>query len=187
MTHSEAALMPVLVGAVLLLFITVSARLKMASQPLRLRLAEKGEAFLALPGASKAMKDYVRFLLDSAFGMRLHLLFSLVAIPFIAVLLIVRQRYIRQSVEKFMVKDPEVMAAFVELCRLHDRITLANHFILLPLVELQLVLFMPMAILLRGLIKGVLPDVGGRESVVTFIEDKLANGPRLAHMAIHAR
>ncbi len=166
-----------------LLFIAVDRRLNRAVQPLRLRLAEKGEALLADGKLTPSAREHVQFLLDTSFGMRWTLLLSIFAIPVVAALFVLRNRWIRTSVDKMKIGDPETRAAFYELCRLHDRITLTNHFILLPIIEFEMVLFMPLAILLRGVISGALPETGGRESVITFIEDKRVHGFG-HHMAI---
>lgn len=167
---------PIGVAAAALLLIGVRRRLNSAVQPLRLRLVEKGEALLADPSLPPSAREHVEFLLKTAFGMRVTLLLSLILIPFVAVLFVARNRWIRMSAEKMTIIAPETRASFYEFCRLHDRITLTNHFILLPIVELEMVIFMPLAILLRGVIFGALPETGGRESVLTFIEDKRAHG-----------
>ncbi len=172
----DSPYLPISVGLGVAFWMFADRRLKRAAQPLRLRLAEKGEAFLARPDIPPHARTHVRFLLDRAFGMRGSLLFAVVSIPVIAMLFVFRQRYLRRSVEKIRISDPASKAEFFEICRLHDRITLTNHYILLPIVELELVAFMPLAIVLRGILRGVVPETGGRESVITFIEDKRIHG-----------
>jgi hypothetical protein len=167
---------PIAVGAGIAILVFADRRLKRAAQPLRLRLAQKGEDFLALRDIPDSTRSHVKFLLDRAFGMRASLLLALVAIPVIAVLFVVNQRSLLKSVQKLDTLDPAVRAEFFEIVRLHDRITLTNHYFLLPIVELELVLFMPLAIVLRGIIRGSVPETGGRDSVITFIEDKRIHG-----------
>jgi hypothetical protein len=168
------------------LLIFVDRRLKVAAQPLRLRLAEKGEEFLSRPDIPETARRHVTFLLNHAFGMRTFLLAAIILIPVIAVLFVVSQRAILRSVEKLDALSPTDRATFFELCRLHDRITLTNHYILLPIVEFELVLFMPLAILLRGVIRGRIPETGSRESVITFIEDKSIRGVRFKPLHVFA-
>ncbi len=176
---------PLGLAGALAIFYTVHRRLNQAVQPLRLHLAERGEALLADPELPPSARDHVEFLLDTAFGMRATLLFGIFIVPVVAALFVVRNRWIRTSVDKMKIQNAESRARFYELCRLHDRITLSNHPILLPIIELQLVVFMPIAILLRGLIFGKLPETGGRESVITFIEDKRVHGLSFAHAKTH--
>ncbi len=178
---TEAQFFPLAVVIALFIFSFVNRRLKRAAQPLRLRLAEKGEEFLAKPDLPKPMREHVEFLLKSSFNMRGSLLLAIVMIPIIAFLFVVRHRYLRRSVDKLNVTDQATRASFYDLCRLHDRITLTNHIFLLPIVELELVLFMPLAIVLRGIVQGTVPETGGRESVITFIEDKRIHGFHFSH------
>jgi hypothetical protein len=165
-------LTPVIVALCVAIFFYVNSTLKKAAQPLRLRLAEDGEKLLAKPGLSPAMREYVEFLLDTSFSMRAILVFAIFALPIVAAVFIFRLRDFRESAEKFKTHDPETAKSFYDLCRLHDRITLINHFVLLPLVEIEIVVFMPLAVLIRGIFKGVVPEAGGRESTVMFVEDQ---------------
>lgn len=172
----DSPYLPISIGFGVAAWMFADRRLKRAAQPLRLSLAERGEAFLTRSDIPPHARTHVQFLLDHAFGMRGSLLFAVVSIPVIAILFVFRQRYLRRSVDKIRINDPAANAEFFEICRLHDRITLTNHYILLPLVELELVVFMPLAIVLRGILRGVVPETGGRESVITFIEDKRIHG-----------
>jgi hypothetical protein len=173
--------LPVVISSGVLILFFADRRLKAAAQPLRLRLAEKGEDFLNRPDLPETVRRHVKFLLDHAFGMRLSLLMALFMIPAIAVLFVANQRVLLRSVEKMKLLSPADRATFFEICRLHDRITLTNHYFLLPIIELEMVLFMPLAIVLRGIIRGNVPETGGRESVISYIEDKRIHGLRLKH------
>jgi hypothetical protein len=163
---------PVLIVALAAAIVAADRRLKVAAQPLRLRLAEKGEEFLQLRNVPEQARGHVKFLLDHAFNMRSFLLLSLVSIPIIAVIFVVRPKSILRSADQLNYMDACTLATFVKICRLHNRITLVNHWILLPLVEIEIGLLMPLAIILRAVIYGSVPETGGRESVITFIEDR---------------
>jgi len=179
---------PVIVAALLGVIALADRRLKAAAQPLRFQLAEKGEEYLRHPHASKETKEHVGFLLDSAFGMRGPLLFAVVAIPVIAMIFVVHPRSILRSSVRLNTLEPTVRTAFLEICRLHDRITLANNWLLLPLVELEIVLFMPFAIVLRSLIRGRVPETGGRDSVLSYIEWRQTQlMPKHSHAVANSR
>ena len=157
---------PVVVVGVLVVTSVTHHRLVRAAQPLRLELAEKGERLLANPTLSAEMRGLVRFMLDTTFNMRGPLLFGILAVPAIAVAAILRPaEFFKKDIE-----DPSAQALFFEVRRLHDRITLANHPILLPLVEFEILFFMPFAIVLIGLMHGRIPMKGDRDAVMSAIE-----------------
>jgi hypothetical protein len=166
---------PVVIAALAAAIVAADRRLKSAAQPLRLQLAEKGEKFLQLPNVSKEARNHVRFLLDRAFSMRTPLMVALFAIPIIAIAFVVHPRPFLRSATTMNQMEPNTRSAFFEICGLHDRITLTNHWLLLPLVELEIVLFMPLAIVLRAIIWGRVPETGGRESVLSYIEKQQAD------------
>jgi hypothetical protein len=166
------AFVPVVVAAAAAALAFADRRLKTAAQPLRLQLADKGEEFLQVRNVPEELRDHVRFLLDHAFGMRVFLMTAFLAIPFIAVVFLVHPEPLQRSALLAKQMESGARSAFSEICRLHDRITLANHWILLPLVEIQIVLFMPLAIVLRAVFWGRVPETGGRESVLSYIENK---------------
>lgn len=163
---------PLVAAATLVVASVAHHRLIKAAQPLRLELAEKGERLIAHPGLPKHMQSQVRFLLDRAFNMRGVLLFGLVLVPVIALIAIVRPTKFLSFVDQTKIKDETANSDFIEFRRLHDRITLANHPLLLLLLEFEIVLFMPLGILVVGLVCGRVPLRGDRDAVMSAIEMK---------------
>jgi hypothetical protein len=162
---------PVIIACIVASIVIADRRLKAAAQPLRLRLAEKGEDFLQRRGVPDQAREHTTFLLNHAFGMRWFLILSLVAVPIVALVFAVRRKPIlrHQALENM---EADARDAFFEICRLHNRISLMNHWMLVPVLELELVLLMPLAIIVRSIIYGRVPESGGRESVISFIEYK---------------
>jgi hypothetical protein len=176
---------PVVIACLLAAIVVADRRLKAAAQPLRMRLAERGEEFLQNNGIPDQVRDHIGFLLDHAFRMRGSLILALVAVPIVAIVFAVRREPILRH-GKVDQMDPEAREAFFEICRLHSRITLINHWILYPLVELEIGLVMPLAIIMRAIIYGRVPETGGRHSVISFIEYKQTH-LRLKHTHATAR
>ncbi|MGH6818526.1 MAG: hypothetical protein ACREC1_07120 [Methylovirgula sp.] len=173
-------LTPLLIPAIFFLFIMASWRLKRAAQPLRLEMAEKGEKLLGEKGLSEAAKNQIRMMLSSAFGFRVMLLVSIIATPFIAILVFVRPTLLANADKKLAISDPIAKAEFNELGRLHFRITLANNPILMILVCLELAVVMPFIAVGQMLVRGKpLPDTSVESAVMILLQEpkrRLHNG-----------
>jgi hypothetical protein len=165
-----SAYLPVLIVGLLCLMLGLSYRLRASAQSLRMELAHKGEAFVADESMPASLRDQVSFMLDTAFGMRVCLLFSFVLLPVVVAILLNRRK--RLAFLKDYYGDPAPRAKFDEIRRLHDRITLANHPLLLPLLELEILLVVPTVILLVALIRGRIPGRLNRDVVVTYLETR---------------
>jgi hypothetical protein len=137
-------------------------------------LAEKGERLLANPELPKPLRESVEFMLDTTFGNRWALAGGLVLVPIIAVYTFCRPSYFVSFMRQLHNADPEIMASYIEVERLHDRIMLANHPVLFILVEFEILLFLPVGILLFALIKGRIPIGADRDTVMNLIETKEA-------------
>ena len=178
---------PIIIVSLLAAIVVADRRLKAVSQPLRLRLAEKGEEFLQRRDISDQAREHVTFLLDHAFGFRWFLILALLAIPPIALVFAVRREPILRH-EQLGKMESDARQAFFEICRLHNRIALINHWILLPLVELEMVILMPLAIISRAIIYGRVAETGGRDSVFSFIEYKQTHlRMRHSHVSANSR
>jgi hypothetical protein len=153
---------------------TAYRRLVRAAQPLRLLLAEKGERLLVHPKLPKDLKEIVRFMLDSAFGNRPALLTGLFLVPMIAIDAVLRPSHFVSFMRQISNLEPDILAAYIEIERLHDRIMLANHPILFMLIEFEILTFLPLGILSFALIKGRVPVGGDRDTVMNLIETKEA-------------
>jgi hypothetical protein len=168
---TEFGFWPVLAVVALVGLTSLYQRIYRAAQPLRLHLAAVGEAFLAREDVSERSRKHVRYMLDHAFRSRGELIFGFFAVPVVAALTIFRMRVIAQYVDTDL-RNPEVKAHEDAIVRLHDRITLANHPILAPLLELEILLFMPLAVLIRGAVKGRVPAGTDRNMVMNIIEER---------------
>jgi hypothetical protein len=93
-------------------------------------------------------------------------------VPVVACIIMVNPSYLNSAEIQFQLMDASAKALFTEVTRLHDRITLANHPILMPILELEILLLIPLAILVNSLIRGRVPLNGGRDAVMNLIEAK---------------
>jgi len=165
-------LLPLIIVFGLALWSWAYYRLQRAAQPLRLELAKKGERLLGDPDLPVPMRDFVRFLLDTAFSNRAVLLFGIFYVPCIAFFIAVFPHKISKVMRRFHIPNKETRAAFDEVMRLHDRITLANHPILLFLLEAEILLLVAPTVLLVGILREVVSPEIGRQSTMDIIEDK---------------
>jgi hypothetical protein len=76
---------PIMIALALLGYVLLKLRLNRIAQPLRLQLADRGEALLADPNLPLHRRHFVEFELEGAFGRAGMLLFGFLAIPFLAV------------------------------------------------------------------------------------------------------
>lgn len=152
-------LYPLLFPAGLALLVSISWRLKKSAQPLRLELATRGEAVLADPHMPAAVKDYVRMLLRTAFGMRTFLIGAIVFLPFASLAIIAFPRLLTDATNELSIADPAKRAEFRDLSRLHDRITLANNPLLFGAFLLEAAVLLPFVAMVITIIRGTtLPD-----------------------------
>jgi hypothetical protein len=168
---SEFTYWPLVVTAAVVGGAVAHARILKAVQPLRLELADKGRILLSTKSLSEECQNFVKFLLDHAFSFRGGLLFAIVAIPIFGMCLLIAPSKLDSPLKKL---DPGTASSLRELVRLHDRITLANHPILMMILEFEILLVLPAAVLISGLIRGNIPKKGDRESVMTLLEAKEA-------------
>lgn len=105
------------------------------AQPIRLRLAEKGERFLARTDVPAQLRRDVQGLLDGAFPCNCFLLFLVLPfMPIIALYWVLNDEDGRPKEFKHAAKD--VRGAYLEIRSLHRKLGLANHPILYPLAQL---------------------------------------------------
>lgn len=163
---------PLVVAISAVLISIANYRLKRSAQSLRLELAERGERLLANPEISKDAKFYIEHLLDTAFGFRFMLLFGVLATPLLALCLVVSPSSFVSPLNNLASKN--IREEIRDLSKIHDRITLANNPILLLLWELEILVFIPIALLISALIRGRLPGQPDRNEVASIIELKEA-------------
>ncbi len=153
-------------------FFVVAQTLSRAAQPLRLRMAELGEPLLADPSLPRKFKRHVAFLLDHAFSMRAVMWASVFLIPALAVISVVRARWLAP----FVLDEQELPAKsredFREVVKLHNRITVANHSIMMPVITIELVLSTWLATVVRGVFRGVIASNADANTVLMVLEEK---------------
>jgi hypothetical protein len=161
----------------------IAAALSRAAQPLRKRLADIGEAFANDENTPARFRKQARYMLDHAFSMRGTLIPAIFVIPIFAIVYVVRARWL----EEFDL-DPKDLSGqardeFMDMMSIHNIITLANHPILMPIVVMELVIFMLFAVIVRAVIKGVLPTSNIGKIFMVAIEEKSAGvSHRLRHL-----
>jgi hypothetical protein len=163
---------PVALAGALVAATYAHRRLMRAAQPLRLQLAEKGELLLANPKVPKRHRRFVNAMLDSAFSNYMFLIFATCCIPIVAVLLIFDPDRVISKIKELSAADAEVRTAIADLSKLHDRITFYNHPLLMLFIEFELLIAIPVAVLLSGLIHGSAPPRANRDEVLELIEAK---------------
>jgi hypothetical protein len=146
--------LPLLIPAILMFLVSAAWRFRRAVQPLRLEMVDKGERLLAENGLSKTARSQVKMLLDSAFGARLMLLFSLIAFPIVALVVLIWPRLLADADKELAISDPAMKAEFDALHRLHFRIMLGNHPALASLLCLEMAILMPALYLGQMIVRG---------------------------------
>jgi hypothetical protein len=164
---------PVILSGALVVYAIAVRRLQRAAQPLRIELAGKGEWLLSSNYLSKEIKDHVLFLLDSAFGSRLVLLFSILAMPIIAVWLLIYPKPMLDMDKHLHIKDAELKICFDRVATLHDRITLANHPFLFPIFMIWGSIVMLIFTLLYVLFWGSSQWIASSD-IIIFIQKKIS-------------
>jgi hypothetical protein len=163
---------PVILSGGLVVYAIAMRRLQRAVQPLRIELAEKGERLLASNYLSRDAKEHVRFLLDSAFGLRLVLLVCLFSMPIFAIYYLIYPKPLLAMDRSLQIKDPESKICFDRVSALHERITLANHPFLFTgfrtVGSIVMLIFTLLFILLWGSFQWI-----SRGDIMVFIEKKL--------------
>lgn len=163
---------PVLGAIVLVAFCFACRRLRAAAQPLRLELAAKGERLLGDPQLPQHLRGYVAFLLDSSFSAWMPLVFGFFYIPVIAVKIAFTPDRLAKAFRRFRINNGDTALLFLEVERLHDRITLANHPILWLIEQLVLLVCIPASLLINGIIRGCFPERADREIILGVSEAK---------------
>ncbi len=175
-TSSTVILLPGLVT----LAAFVGWRMNRIVQPMRVQMVAKADAFLARPNVPESFRLLVQDDVETAFGMRWTIVFGILVVPVIAVVFLFRQRFLRDWIQDYETLPSEDREALREICDLHDRITYVNHFILFPILLLEIGIFMMPAVLLRALLRGTLDSPGTAEVVRNYIEHKRYGHARMS-------
>lgn len=113
----------------------VYRQLMTAAQPARLRLAEKGERFLAREDVPAELRSDVEAMLDDAFPN--SVLFLLLAGILAPILVPLTVNDLRARQKAMSNAKADVRGAYLEISALHRRVSLANHPFALPILELE--------------------------------------------------
>jgi hypothetical protein len=166
------AIVCLLIVSVYILFLTVLTK---AAQPARFRLAELSKQLMESKDVPMDVKMQVKFRNDTLFGMKLILVYSILLMPFITAVYVVRARLFNKYIVDIRSMSHENRKIYREIDDLHDRITLANHPLLTMFVLIELMIFFVPGLLLRAFAKGKLPTEATARSVVRAVETRLAN------------
>jgi hypothetical protein len=163
-------LLPLAVTAVLVGLAYLRRRLMKAAQALRLELAERGERFFRDEAAPPRIRGQVQFMLDHAFGQTWMMLCSVIAVPFAVPFMVLRGSNLLQMEADRRGMTPTQRAEHFDLLALHGRIMLANHPIMLPLVEFEMFLVtLPLILAVAAINGDLLPGVN-HASVLSALE-----------------
>ena len=135
--------------------------LSAAAQPIRLELADRGEAFLREPGVPPFVSERVRFMLDHAFGMRGVLLASIIFIGPISLAFLINPKWFARYDLRSAALDEGHKREFREIERLHRIVIFLNNPILTLLDSLLAVCVFGPALFLRTAIDGRFPSPAG--------------------------
>jgi len=166
----ESSVYNVAIPILLLAIVWLQARLSRAAQPLRLELADCGEALLQMPDLPKAVRKLVAHDLDTAFGSRLTLLSGLLLIPAIGLCVIVAPKRFFADIGAFSVEQPELYKRYREFNDLHDKITMANNPILWFIFQLELLTVAYVAVLIFAALRSQMPNRALHDAITGLIE-----------------
>jgi hypothetical protein len=159
--------------AAVAVYLFTATLLSRAAQPLRLRLADLGEELIADPAVPPAFKRQARFYMSTAFGMAGPLIFGIFALPVVAIIYVVRLRLITAFAFDMDRLSELNRRRFLEMDRLHTRITLANNPILAFVFAIEMVILAGLATIVRALLKGFpLTNETDRELFLYVVEEK---------------
>jgi len=164
-------LIPLFFVFALVVWTWAATRLQRAAQPLRIELAEKGERLLGDKDLPEPLRDFVRFLLDTAFSNLAALVFGVFYVPYLAVSIAISPERVTNDLRRFQIPNPETRAAFNDVMRLHDRVTLANHPILLLVVEIEILFFVGIAILFAAIFREAVSPEMGRDAAMDLVDE----------------
>jgi hypothetical protein len=159
---------PVILAALLCIFVYLQNKLLSAIQSKRLELARRGEVLLASQALNAEAKDYVRFLLNHAFGMRVILIFELISIPFIVLIIMFRISLLDTTVHS-AINDKGVRLDLIELETLHNEITWANNPFLNMIVEIEYSILISLAVVIRLIFFETAPTIA-KDMIVRILE-----------------
>jgi hypothetical protein len=152
-------MLPLAIGAVLVINSYLHRRLLVAAQPLRLELAKRGDALLRDSHLPPRARGMVTFVLDHAFGMSALLAIAIVAIPVAVPIMIVRGEMQRDADETASMKGA-LRAEYDQLMSLHGRIIFATNPFLMTVALLEMFLIAAPLVLFTGALAGnLMPEV----------------------------
>lgn len=174
--------LPVWIAFAVATYVLLAVRLKAGAQPLRLRLADEGEALLKSGKLNDRGRHLVNMLLNNAFGFRAKLLLMLVAVPYVAFQQIFQSKASINSAD-LGVSDLDTKKKLDDLRRLHITITVANHPLLSTLVALWTAVFLVIFFVVRSIIGG-LPVIDSEEFTIATADKAASIWRRMPHLTM---
>lgn len=151
----EVSYTPVVVVALLCLMAFIRNKMDEAVQPMRLEMAEQGEALLRHPHLSKQVKESVRYCLDHAFGARRHLILEMMFIPFFALTVLFNMMWVKHVIDECHIDEKEARADATDFFGLYEQISWINNPLLMTITSLEFHIFVTVAIIIRvALLRG---------------------------------
>lgn len=135
-------IIPFVAAAALIVWSAFQGRLSRRAQPLRLQLADRGEALLARPDLTDETRKDVQFMLGTAFPRPFMLLFCVVVVPFVALYTVARPGMRTDMHRRYLQMSPKARTLYGEVRALHNRIVLANHPLLASIVVFEVAALM---------------------------------------------
>jgi hypothetical protein len=151
--------LPAIIVSALCLYALLRIKVGKAMQPKRLELARVGRDALSNPLINDEYKEYINFLLDHAFGVGWFLIFEIVSIPFISAIIVLRMSWIRKMMLFSGIEDQTAIEQIERIERLFYEISWANNPFLMIIVEVEMAVFISIAILLRVSLLSLIPNL----------------------------
>ncbi len=180
---------PILIVLSIAIETIAKRQLNKAAQPLRLKLADGGEHLLAQPDLPAMARIHISYMLNSVFSCWLTLVIGIFMVPFVALYFAVFPRRFMASMKKHEIHNAQLRLQHSEMMELHDKITMANHPLLWMVLEIEMLIFLFVAILLAAVLSGCLPNKAVHESVMSLIESlkiRVRSKLQWHHHAAHA-
>lgn len=148
----DAPYLPVLLAASLCILIFISNRLDKVIQPMRLILAEKGEALLKNPHLNDRVKSSINRHINNAFGNKYDLIKEIIYIPFFAIILLFQMKRIKKIITENKIDDKSTRVDAMEFFKLSEEIKWFNNPVLMTIVNVEFYFLVSIAILIRAVL-----------------------------------
>lgn len=167
---TPADLAPIGIAALLVASALGHQRVLKAAQPLRLEFATKAEQLLASAELPPRVRRHVEFMLNHSFNGLGLLLTAIPALPFLLLFMVFRRKHVIALMDPFESLEPSLKGRLDDIERLHQRITLANHPIVMLILYAEMTLFLPLGLLAMAVLQGRMPSYLDGPMVLNLLE-----------------